>query len=78
MCEEWDQFDRKLKEVKNFINKSHQTLESSPNKKQSLREQHLNFEETRGKIAGQRSKIDTSLDKLKVMSEITMQIYLKP
>lgn len=65
-CEEWEQFERKLKEVKLFIDKSQSAIESTTNKKRTLREQHDLREKMLADIAIQRKKITLSTEKLQV------------
>lgn len=65
-CEEWEQFERKLKEVKSFVDKSQHTLESTANKKRTLREQHDLREKMLADITIQRKKITLSTEKLQV------------
>lgn len=65
-CEEWEQFERKLKEVKTFIEKSKTTIESTSNKKRTLREQHDLREKMLADITIQRKKITLSTEKLQV------------
>lgn len=65
-CEEWEQFERKLKEVKSFIEKSQISIESPANKKRTLREQHDLREKMLADITIQRKKITLSTEKLQV------------
>lgn len=65
-CEEWEQFERKLKEVRIFLEKSKNALESTVNKKRTLREQHDLREKMLADIAIQRQKITLSTEKLQV------------
>lgn len=65
-CEEWEQFERKLKDVKSFIEKSQNAIESAANKKRTLREQHDLREKMLADITIQRNKITLSTEKLQV------------
>lgn len=65
-CEEWEQFERKLKDVKSFIEKSQNAIESTANKKRTLREQHDLREKMLADITIQRNKITLSTEKLQV------------
>lgn len=65
-CEEWEQFERKLKEVKLFVEKSKCAIESTVNKKRTLREQHDLREKMLADITIQKKKITLSTEKLQV------------
>lgn len=73
-CEEWEQFERKLKDVKSFIEKSQNAIESVVNKKRTLREQHDLREKMLADITIQRKKITLSTEKLQVKHHIIRQI----
>jgi len=73
-CEEWEQFEKKLKEVKSFIDKSQSSIESSANKKRTLREQHDMREKMLADITIQRKKITLSTEKLQVRLHRIKQI----
>ena len=64
--EEWEQCERKMKEVKTWIEKAKQSLESPQNKKKPLRDQHSIREKMLSDIAIQKTKIGISMEKLQV------------
>ena len=64
--EEWEQCERKLKEVHTWIDKSRTNLESGPNKKKPIRDQVSLREKMQADIVAQRSKISLSVEKLQV------------
>lgn len=74
-CEEWEQFERKLKEVKSFIEKSQSAIESSANKKRTLREQHDLREKMLADITIQRKKITLSTEKLQVTNYAIFNLF---
>lgn len=64
--EEWEQCEKKLKDVRSWIDKSKLSLESTTNKKRPLRDQHALREKMLADIAIQRTKISMSVEKLQV------------
>ncbi|XP_076280585.1 muscle-specific protein 300 kDa [Lasioglossum baleicum] len=64
--EEWEQCERKMKEVKSWIEKARQSLESPQSKKKPLRDQHSVREKMLSDIAIQKTKISISMEKLQV------------
>lgn len=79
-CEEWEQFERKMKEIKLFIEKSYSAIESTANKKRTLREQHDLREKMLADITIQKKKSTLSTEKLQVnylLYIINIFIYLK-
>ncbi|XP_044734627.1 nesprin-1 [Chrysoperla carnea] len=64
--EEWEQCERKMKEVKTWIEKSNATLESPQNKKKPLRDQLAIREKMRADASIQQRKISISVEKLQV------------
>lgn len=64
--EEWEQCERKMKDARNWMEKTRQTLESPQNKKKSLRDQHAIREKMLSDIAIQKTKITISMEKLEV------------
>ena len=64
--EEWEQCERKMKDVKVWIDKAKQSLESAQNKKKPLRDQHAIREKMLSDIAIQKTKISMSVEKLQV------------
>ncbi|XP_071454288.1 muscle-specific protein 300 kDa-like [Hetaerina americana] len=66
LTEEWEQYEKKLRDVKAFMEKSKQSLESPQNKKRPLRDQLSIREKILSEIAIQRKKIMISVEKLQV------------
>lgn len=64
--EEWEQCERKMKEVRSWMEKARQTLDSPQNKKKPLRDQHAIREKMLSDIAIQKTKITISVEKLRV------------
>ncbi|XP_078048160.1 muscle-specific protein 300 kDa isoform X4 [Augochlora pura] len=64
--EEWEQCERKMKEVKSWIEKARQSLESPQSKKKPLRDQHSLREKMLSDVAIQKTKIGISMEKLQV------------
>ncbi|KAF5308512.1 hypothetical protein FQR65_LT06177 [Abscondita terminalis] len=64
--EEWEQCEKKMKEVRNWMEKSKSSLESAQNKKRPLRDQHAIREKMIGDIQIQKSKIAISVEKLEL------------
>jgi nesprin-1 len=65
--EEWEQCERKLREVKAWIEKCKGSLEAAAGKKRSLRDQLSAREKMLADISVQRSKIEISVEKLQVI-----------
>lgn len=66
LTEEWDQYERKIKDVYNWIKKSRTMFESSQYKTRPLRDQHVYLEKTLADIMTQKTKITISFEKLQV------------
>nr|XP_050869210.1 muscle-specific protein 300 kDa [Vespula vulgaris] len=64
--EEWEQCERKMKEVRSWMEKARQTLESPQNKKKPLHDQHAIREKMLSDITIQKTKIKISIEKLRV------------
>lgn len=64
--EEWEQCEKKMKDVRHWIDKTKQALESPQNKKKPLRDQLALREKILGDISIQKTKISMSVDKLNV------------
>ncbi|XP_043257160.1 nesprin-1 isoform X11 [Colletes gigas] len=64
--EEWEQCEKKMKEVKTWIEKARQSLESPQSKKKPLRDQHIVREKMLSDVAIQKTKISISMEKLQV------------
>lgn len=64
--EEWEQCERKMKDVRSWMEKARQTLELPQNKKKPLRDQHAIREKMLSDIAIQKTKITISVEKLEV------------
>ncbi|XP_020291842.1 nesprin-1 isoform X3 [Pseudomyrmex gracilis] len=64
--EEWEQCERKMKDVRSWMDKARQTLDSPQNKKKPLRDQHAIREKMLSDIAIQKTKITISVEKLEV------------
>lgn len=64
--EEWEQCEKKMKDVRSWIDKSHQGLESPQNKKRPLRDQLSLREKMKSDIAIRKKTIRISVDKLQV------------
>ncbi|EZA53954.1 Nesprin-1 [Ooceraea biroi] len=64
--EEWEQCERKMRDVRSWMEKAKQTLESPQNKKKPLRDQHAIREKMLSDIAIQKTKITISVEKLEV------------
>lgn len=65
-AEEWEQCERKMKDVKTWMEKTHQALESQQNKKKPLRDQHALREKMLADVTIQKTKISLSIEKLQV------------
>ena len=66
MTEEWEQCEKKLKDVKGWLDKARQSLESPLNKKRPLRDQLSLREKMLGDVTIQKTKINMSIEKLQV------------
>lgn len=66
MTEEWEQCEKKLKDVKGWLEKARQTLDSPLNKKRPLRDQLSLREKMLGDVTIQKTKINMSIEKLQV------------
>lgn len=64
--EEWEQCERKLKDIRVWIDKVTNNLESIQFKKKPLRDQHGLCEKYLAEINGQKTKITLSIEKLQV------------
>lgn len=64
--EEWEQCERKLKDVRAWIDKTATLLESAPQKKKPLRDQHGLCEKYLADVSIQKTKISMSVEKLQV------------
>lgn len=75
-CEEWDQCERKIKDIRSWIEKTKQSLESPQHKKKPLRDQLGYCEKTMADINVQKTKLRLSIEKLEVSLEHNWQIYI--
>lgn len=66
MTEEWEQCEKKLKDVKAWLEKARQNLDSPLNKKRPLRDQLSLREKMLGDVTIQKTKINMSIEKLQV------------
>lgn len=64
--EEWEQCEKKMKDVRSCIDKFHQALESPQSKKRPLRDQLSLREKMMTEISMQKSKLSISIEKLQV------------
>nr|XP_022915902.1 nesprin-1 isoform X7 [Onthophagus taurus] len=64
--EEWEQCEKKMKDVRSWIDKTKSTLESPQNKKKPLRDQHALREKLVGDCQIQKTKISLSVEKLQI------------
>ncbi|XP_060527804.1 muscle-specific protein 300 kDa isoform X12 [Cylas formicarius] len=64
--EEWEQCEKKMKEVRGWIEKNKNSLESVQNKKKPLRDQHALREKMLADIHIQKTKISLSIEKLEL------------
>lgn len=65
-AEEWEQCERKLKDVRAWIDKTVALLDSVPHKKKPLRDQHGLLEKYLADTSIQKTKISMSVEKLQV------------
>jgi nesprin-1 len=68
--EEWEQCEKKMKDVRSWIEKSTTALESQQNKKKPLRDQHALCEKMLSDIQIQKTKISLSVEKLQVRRRV--------
>lgn len=66
LTEEWDQYEKKIKDVYNWIKKSRATFESPQYRNRPLRDQLVYLEKTLADITTQKTKITISYEKLQV------------
>lgn len=66
LTEEWDQYEKKIKDVYNWIKKSRGTFESPQYRNRPLRDQLVYLEKTLADITTQKTKITISFEKLQV------------
>lgn len=66
LTEEWEQCEKKLKEISSFIEKTKQTLSVPPGKKRTLRDQLASKEKIIADITIQKNKLTMSIEKLEV------------
>lgn len=64
--EEWERCERKMKDVRSWMEKTQQALDSPQNRKRPLRDQHANMEKMLADGATQKTKIALSVEKLQV------------
>lgn len=64
--EEWEQCEKKIKEVRSWTEKSKTALDSQQNKKKPLRDQHGLREKMLADVHIQKTKISLSVEKLQV------------
>lgn len=65
--EEWEQYEKKLKDVRLWVEKTKNALESTQTNKKSIRDQLGLSEKTMADIAIQKTKISLSAEKLQVI-----------
>ncbi|XP_025834538.1 nesprin-1 isoform X2 [Agrilus planipennis] len=65
-AEEWEQCEKKMKEVRNWLEKTKNNLDAPQNKKRPLRDQHAHREKVTADVEIQRSKISISVEKLQL------------
>lgn len=66
LTEEWDQYEKKIKDVYGWISKSRATFESPQYRNRPLRDQLVYLEKTLADINTQKTKITLSFEKLQV------------
>lgn len=74
-AEEWEQCERKMKDVRTWIEKTKGTLDSAQHKKKSLRDQLGLAEKFLADISIQKTKITMSVEKLQVIEIFYSLIY---
>lgn len=75
LTEEWDQYEKKIKDVYGWINKSRATFESPKYKNRPLRDQLVYLEKTLADIMSQKTKITISFEKLQVYNKNLFFFY---
>lgn len=65
-CEEWDQCEHKIKEIRSWIEKTKQSLNLPQHGRQPLRDQLGGHEKTLTDINVQKTKLRLSIEKLEV------------
>ncbi|KAL5279677.1 hypothetical protein ACFFRR_003964 [Megaselia abdita] len=65
-CEEWDQCEKKIKDIRSWIEKTRNALDSPQHKKKPLRDQLGYCEKTVADINIQKTKLRLSIEKLEV------------
>jgi hypothetical protein len=76
LTEEWDQYEKKIKDVYGWINKSRATFESPQYKNRPLRDQLVYLEKTLADIMSQKTKITISFEKLQVYNKNEFIFFL--
>lgn len=66
MAEEWEQCERKSKDVAGWIEKTRQSLDNPQNKKRSLRDQLASREKVLADVSIQKTKLVMAMEKLQV------------
>lgn len=66
-CEEWDQCEKKIKDIRTWIEKTKTALDSPQHKKKPLRDQLGYCEKTVADINIQKTKLRLSIEKLEVL-----------
>lgn len=74
--EEWEQCERKLKDIRIWIEKITGIIDSTQFKKKPLRDQHGLCEKYLAEIIGQKTKITLSVEKLQVIYVYTFPNHL--
>ncbi|KAK3930237.1 Nesprin-1 [Frankliniella fusca] len=64
--EEWERCERKMKDVRSWMEKTQQALDSPQNRKRPLRDQHANREKLLADASTQKTKIALSVEKLQI------------
>lgn len=67
VCEEWDQCEYKIKEIRGWIEKTRQSLDSPQHRRKPLRDQLGHHEKTLADITIQKTKLRLSIEKLEVI-----------
>lgn len=76
LTEEWDQYDKKIKDVYGWIKKSQSTIESSQYRNRPLRDRLVFLEKTLADITSQKTKITISYEKLQVILFYLLKLSL--
>lgn len=66
LTEEWDQYEKKIQDVHNWIQKSRSAFESPQYRAQPLRDQLVHLEKSLADITTQKTKITICFEKLQV------------